>query len=56
MKTTAVLHAAATGLFVAGFVLVEGLLQIGLFAVGAVLFAAGILFARRSDSGPPGVE
>jgi len=53
MKTTAVLHAAATVLVGVGIVLLEGLLAVGAFVVGGILFAAGIVVARRNDTGPP---
>lgn len=53
MKTTAILHATATGFVGGGIFLSEGSLSIGLLAVGMVLFVAGIVAARRGESGPP---
>ncbi|WP_176765222.1 hypothetical protein [Halovenus aranensis] len=53
MKTTAILHATATAFVGVGVFLSAGLLSIGLLVVGAALFVAGIVAARRGDSGPP---
>jgi hypothetical protein len=52
MNTTAVLHAVAAVLVVAGVLLDGQLLTLGLFGVGALLFVAGIVVARRDDGTP----
>jgi hypothetical protein len=55
MNTTAVLHAVAAVLVVAGVLLDGQLLTFGLLGVGALLFVAGIVVARRDDGSPADV-
>ena len=56
MNQTAVLHIAATGMVGAGVVVSDTLLTVGLLLVGAALFVAGIVLARRDDSAPDTVD
>jgi hypothetical protein len=49
MNPTAILHALAAVLVGAGVFLSGRLLTVGLLGVGAVLFVAGIVIARRDD-------
>jgi len=49
VNPTAVLHATAAVLVGAGLLLSGRTLTIGLLAVAAVLFVAGIVLARRDD-------
>ena len=49
MNQTAVMHATAAALAGAGFFISEQLVKFGLFGVAAVLFAGGIVVARRDD-------
>jgi hypothetical protein len=49
MNTTAILHSVAAVLVLGGLLLAGDLLRIGLLALGAVLFVAGIVVARRDD-------
>ena len=53
MKETAIRHVAAAGVVGAGIFAADQLLTLGLFVVGAVLFIAGIVLARRGDNTPP---
>ena len=53
MNQTAVMHATAAVLAGAGFFISEQLVKFGLFAVAAVLFAGGIIVARRDDGSEP---
>jgi hypothetical protein len=52
MNTTAVLHSVAAVLVVAGVILDGQVLTLGLLGVGAALFVAGIVVARRDDGTP----
>lgn len=56
MNQTAVLHATAAVTVGAGFLAPEQLLQLGLFGLGAVLFVAGIVVARRGGDDADPVE
>jgi hypothetical protein len=49
MNTTAILHSVAAVLVVAGIFLSGEVLTFGLWGLGAVLFVAGIVVARRDD-------
>jgi hypothetical protein len=49
MNTTAILHSVAAVLVLGGLLLAGDLLRIGLLGLGAVLFVAGIVVARRDD-------
>ena len=53
MNQTAVMHATAVALAGAGFFISEQLVRFGLFGVAAVLFAGGIVVARRNDDSDP---
>lgn len=53
MNTTAVLHSVAALLVGAGVFLSGQIVTISLLALGAVLFVAGIVVARRGDSEAP---
>ena len=53
MNQTAVMHATAAVLAGAGFFISEQLVKFGLFGVAAVLFAGGIVLARRDDDPDP---
>lgn len=56
MNTTAILHATGTAFVGVGVLLLDGSLSIGFLVLGALLFVAGIVAARRGDSGPPDVQ
>jgi hypothetical protein len=49
MNQTAVLHVAATAAIGGGAFVGDRTLTIGLFLLGAALFVAGIVVARRGD-------
>ncbi|WP_227231225.1 hypothetical protein [Salinirubrum litoreum] len=51
MNTTAILHSVAAVLVLGGILLSGEVLTIGLLGLGAVLFVAGIVVARRDDTG-----
>jgi len=51
VKQTAILHIAATGMVGAGVIVSDASLTVGLLLVGAALFVAGIVLARRDDGG-----
>lgn len=55
VNTTAILHATGTAFVGVGVLLLDGSLSIGFLVLGALLFVAGIVAARRDDSGPPDV-
>jgi hypothetical protein len=56
VNTTAILHATGTAFVGVGVLLLDGSLSIGFLVLGALLFVAGIVAARRGDSGPPDVQ
>jgi hypothetical protein len=53
MNQTAVMHATAAVLAGAGVLVSEQLVRFGLFGVAVVLFAGGIVVARRDDDPDP---
>lgn len=53
MNQTAVMHATAAVLAGAWFFVSEQLVKFGLFGVAVVLFAGGIIVARRDDDSDP---
>ncbi|MES3516809.1 MAG: hypothetical protein PPP58_03990 [Natronomonas sp.] len=56
MNQTAILHIAGAGAVGAGVFVSDQLLTIGLLIVGALLFVAGIVIARRGDDSNPDVD
>ena len=56
MNQTAVMHATAAVMAGAGFLVSEQLLRVGLFGLAVVLFAGGIVVARRDDGSKPAGE
>jgi hypothetical protein len=52
MNTTAIFHSVAAVLVLGGILLSGELLTFGLFGLGAALFVAGIVVARRDDGSP----
>jgi len=49
MNTTAILHSGFGLMMLVGFLVSETVFRVAAFAIGAVLFVAGIVVSRRED-------